>query len=82
MNGQLEDFERLLSDGSKQITSFLIPPIDFFIPEEHITPTLLAPVDSIGIARGITPVAFNTSKSTKPANLWNVESSKVGPLLP
>ena len=43
---------------------------------------LLALVDDIGIAWQNTLVAFNNSKSIKPAELWNVESSTVGPLQP
>ena len=44
-------------------------------PEEHIRGTLLARVDDIEIAREITLVAFNISKSIKPAELWNEEYS-------
>ena len=40
---------------------------------------MLGLVDDIGIAGPITLVASNTDTSIKPAELWNEESSKVGP---
>ncbi|EDR21690.1 ras guanine nucleotide exchange factor, slime mold, putative [Entamoeba dispar SAW760] len=67
-----EQLKRRVNERSKQITSFLIPPIDFFIPDEHISPTMLiAMMDEVEIARQLTMVDYNIYKTIQPSELYN-----------
>ncbi|KAL7711909.1 Ras guanine nucleotide exchange factor [Entamoeba marina] len=69
-----KQLERRIAERKKQITSFLIPPIDFFIPEEHISPTMLMTlVDEVEIARQITMVDYSIYHSIQPSELYNAD---------
>jgi len=70
----LNQIDRKVNERNNEITSLLIPPIDFYIPDEYVSPvTLFMLVDDIEIARQITLVDYSIYNNIDISELCNAD---------